>query len=296
MFEIISSIEPRVDAYSFALDSAERQEPNLAQWELLDGKLIVRNVVSAQLLHFSPKVKNHRNEEAILVAPGGAMMLLAIDHEGYAVARALAELGFQAFVLQYRVNPTERDAQLFRKHCEEFIAETIDSPGNFRSKLELTNARNDLQSALKVLRSNPSPFNCNLSKIHFLGFSAGGQLGLDSLEQNLPSVLASMACLYASLNPLHFLSARQPRSESIPPLFTAIANDDPFFARQGFGLIEQWQQLGQVVQLHLFSDGGHGFGIEKRGAASDDWFELYCAWLDRLNPTGKKNEPQRTNG
>jgi acetyl esterase/lipase len=46
-----------------------------------------------------------------------------------------------------------------------------------------------------------------------------------------------------------------------PPLFIALAADDPFFANGGFGLIDSWRTAKKPVELHLYEQGGHGFGM-----------------------------------
>lgn len=51
----------------------------------------------------------------MIVAPGGAFLMLSIDHEGHEVARWLADRGVAAFVLKYRLNPTPEDPQEFGK-------------------------------------------------------------------------------------------------------------------------------------------------------------------------------------
>ena len=86
------------------------------------------------------------NEAGIIVCPGGGYRILAMDLEGYEIATWLNELGFTAFVLQYRV-PDKRK-------------------GAFR----------DIQRAIRVVRSRSDQWNLDPNKIGVLGFSAGGHL------------------------------------------------------------------------------------------------------------------------
>ena len=63
---------------------------------------VVFNVVTPTLTVFLP----HRTKTTgtgVIIAPGGAFVALAIDHEGYTVARRLQEKGIAAFVLKYRI-------------------------------------------------------------------------------------------------------------------------------------------------------------------------------------------------
>jgi acetyl esterase/lipase len=64
-----------------------------------------------------------------------------------------------------------------------------------------------------------------------------------------------------------------------PPLFVALAADDPLFGGQGFGLVEGWQRAGGAVELHYYDGGQHGFGSHKKGTTSDLWFDQYVAWM-----------------
>jgi acetyl esterase/lipase len=50
-----------------------------------------------------------------------------------------------------------------------------------------------------------------------------------------------------------------------PPLFVALAADDPFFANGGFGLIESWRAAKKPAEFHLYEQGGHGFGMYPQG-------------------------------
>lgn len=77
------------------------------------------------------------------ICPGGGYNVLAIDLEGYEIAKWLNRLGYTAYLIQYRV------------------------PNNQKGAL------NDLQRALKVIR-NDSKFNH--SQLGIISFSAGGNL------------------------------------------------------------------------------------------------------------------------
>ena len=65
-----------------------------------------------------------------------------------------------------------------------------------------------------------------------------------------------------------------------PPMFVALAADDPFFANGGFGLIESWRTAKRPVEFHLFEQGGHGFGMYQKPTTSTGWFEEFSRWLD----------------
>ena len=61
-----------------------------------------------------------------------------------------------------------------------------------------------------------------------------------------------------------------------PPLFAAIASDDPLFGRTDFGLVQAWRQAGGSTELHVYQKGDHGFGMRKQGTTSDLWIDQYA--------------------
>ena len=65
-----------------------------------------------------------------------------------------------------------------------------------------------------------------------------------------------------------------------PPLFTALALDDPLFGKTGYGLVQSWQAAHRPAELHVYQSGGHGFGMGKPGTTSTSWIESFRLWLD----------------
>ena len=66
-----------------------------------------------------------------------------------------------------------------------------------------------------------------------------------------------------------------------PPLFLAIAADDPLFKQGQLGLFDAWLKESDRIEFHLYSGGSHGFGMGIKGTTSDLWIDQYIAWLDR---------------
>jgi acetyl esterase/lipase len=64
-----------------------------------------------------------------------------------------------------------------------------------------------------------------------------------------------------------------------PPLFIALAADDPLFGNGGFGLIDSWRAAKRPVEFHLFEQGGHGFGMYRKTTTSTGWFDAFSRWL-----------------
>lgn len=224
MFSIAPANEPVELKKGIGLARAQNDE-NHELWENFDGALIVRNVSAPQIYVFEPPRDVVNRRQAVLVVPGGGMMMLALKHEGIDVAEHLSREGYTAFVLKYRVHPTPADPNAFMKLSEDFVAENLTSGfGNFQSRIKTENGVADAISAIKHIKENSRDFELDPDKVHFLGFSAGAVIGQDLIsvasEQSQPSTLA---CIYGDMREVT-LNEKKP-----PPLFLALSNDDPFF-------------------------------------------------------------------
>lgn len=276
MFSAVSAQKPENFPEGITFKKMPLSDKNLnEQWEYFDGSLSVRNIQEPELIPIFPSNIDKNKREAVIIAPGGAMMLLAIQHEGIDVARRLASEGYTAFVLKYRVNPTPVNSNEFQKKCEEFISQDTSSGfGNFQTRLDFSLSGEDVLAAVSFIKSNSNQFDIDRDKIHYVGFSAGAVLGHELLARatdgNLPT---TVACIYGDMRKIHI------KTQKPPPLFLAVANDDPLFSRQGFGIIDQWRELDQSVEFHLFDSGGHGFGLTTKYCTSDSWMNLYINWL-----------------
>ena len=105
-----------------------------------------------------------------------------------------------------------------------------------------------------------------------IGFSAGAMLTLSTTLYGKDVNPAFIGDIYGPLG-----AVKVPRNA--PPLFIALAADDPFFANGGFGLIDSWKAAKRPVEFHLFEQGGHGFGMYPKETTSTGWFEAFCSWL-----------------
>jgi acetyl esterase/lipase len=64
-----------------------------------------------------------------------------------------------------------------------------------------------------------------------------------------------------------------------PPLFVLCAGDDPMAAPLSVRLYEDWRAAGHPAELHIYSQGGHGFGMREQGLPTDTWIERFADWL-----------------
>jgi acetyl esterase/lipase len=108
-------------------------------------------------------------------------------------------------------------------------------------------------------------------RIGMIGFSAGAMLTMATTLSGREARPAFLGNIYGPLGAVDV-------PPDAPPLFAAIAADDPLFP-VGFGLIESWQKAGRPVEFHYYERGGHGFGMYQKDTTSTGWFDAYVRWL-----------------
>ncbi len=244
------------------------------QWTGMNREQLLRNVVTATMYAVRPPA-GKANGRAVLVVPGGGYMFVAIENEGLPVAQRLADQGYTAFVLVYRVKPTPAADEDFSAWLQKDIAERFSKPPQPGApELEFQPAVDDAKAAMRWVREHAGEFGVNPAQIGFIGFSAGARTGQRLVEQaDANEMPANLALIYGGL------SAAKPKAP-VPPLFAAQAADDRLFPVTGIDLLHSWQKAGQRFELHLYEKGGHGFGLRNlRGETSDAWMDAYLAWL-----------------
>jgi acetyl esterase/lipase len=248
------------------------------------GQRVLRNVTQPTLTPVLPR-KGKANGTAVIVIPGGGFHFLAMDNEGWPVARWLADQGVTAFVLKYRVEPTPADGAALgplladRFRPENWIRGT---PTYLHRTVGM--ARADAQAAIRMIRARAVEWKIDPKRVGLLGFSAGAITTVETAVADAPDARPDfIAPIYG-----HMLAVTPPASPQ--PLFAAVADDDVAFAKQGVGLIDSWRRAGGSVELHWYSGGEHGFGSHKKGTTSDLWFEQFMAWMRAQKLLGEKPE------
>jgi len=135
-------------------------------------------------------------------------------------------------------------------------------------------AREDVQQALRIVLRRAAEWNVDPRRVGLVGFSAGA---ITSLNVTLASVEEAQPA-FAGIIYGRMLSVTPP--PSAPPLFVALAADDPFFGDEGFGLVQSWRGAGRPVEFHFYERGSHAFGMKHQGTTSDRWIEEFYWWLD----------------
>lgn len=244
-------------------------------WHSQYGSSFARNVTDATLTPFLPD-PGKATGTAVIVAPGGGFRTLSMSNEGWDVAKALADRGVAAFVLKYRLNQTPADMAGFERSMREMFSGTAPRPrpaaGAAANALAPQIA--DANAAFALIRSRAGAWQVDPNRIGMIGFSAGAMLTMATTLSNGPAKPAFIGDVYGPL------AAMGPVPTDAPPLFVAIAADDPFFANSGFGLIESWKAAKRPVEFHLYEQGGHGFGMYPKPTTSTGWFDAFARWMD----------------
>ena len=241
-------------------------------WHSQYGSKFARNVSIATITPFLP-AKSKATGAAVIVAPGGGFRTLSMENEGWNVAKALSKEGVAAFVLKYRLNPTPADMAGFEASMREmFSGAGRRPPGSQDPSVELAPQIADATAAFALIRSRAKEWNVDPNKVGMIGFSAGAMLTLSTTLYGKDVNPAFIGTIYGPLNAVKVPS-------DAPPLFVALAADDPIFGNAGYGLVDSWKAAKRPVEFHLYEQGGHGFGMYPKETTSTGWFESFSSWL-----------------
>jgi acetyl esterase/lipase len=230
------------------------------------------------------------NGASLLVFPGGGYVRMAMDKEGYEIGRLLAARGVTVFVLFYRL-PGEGWAN--------------------RADVPLQ----DAQRAMRLIRSRAAKYGLDPDRIGAMGFSAGGHLCADLVARfatktydpiDAADTLSARPMIAAPIYPVvsmdlsvahagsrqallgpdpspALIAAHSPDrniTSASPPCFLCAAEDDATVPIENSLLLHAALRAAKVpVELHLFGEGGHGFGLRGIvGKPAAAWPELFVAW------------------
>jgi acetyl esterase/lipase len=203
------------------------------------------------------------NGTAVVVAPGGGFAILAIEHEGRDVARWLNARGVTAFVLRYRVGLEDGNVQPMSRQLSQ------------KAAIE------DGLLAVKTVRGRAAEWKLDPRRIGVMGFSAGGYLTIGVATQYAPESRPDFAI------PIYAVAPEYQVPTDAPPLFVAVAFDDnERMTSTATLLVERWKKANVPVELHVFPDGGHGFGMNRKGKSCDAWTDLLARWMQRQGLIG----------
>jgi acetyl esterase/lipase len=232
---------------------------------------VVFNVAKPTLTVFRPHPAK-ANGTALIICPGGGFAALSIDSEGFEVARWMTAKGVTCFVLKYRLiechtdDPT-RELEIMWPNLKELAAPII--------KLELA----DGNAAVGFVRQHAGEYGVRPDRIGIMGFSAGGTVAASVAYNYSPETRPDFVA------PIYLNYEWTIKSNGVPtnapPMFIVAATDDSLgLAPQSVALYQAWTASKRPAELHVYSKGGHGFGMRQRGYPVDHWIERFADWLE----------------
>lgn len=209
---------------------------------------------------------------ALVVCPGGGYNILAYDLEGDEVCEWLNNLGITAVLLKYRV-PRRK--------------------GRLKHEAPLQ----DVQRALGYVRAHADELDLDPQRIGIMGFSAGAHLSVMASnnfgKRTYPAVDAAdqISCrpdfcllVYpAYLSGDNFQLASEIKvSISTPPTLLIQAEDDKSYINSSIFYYYALKEAGVPAWMHLYSKGGHGYGLRDTGASVNEWPDRAEDWFREM--------------
>ena len=246
----------------------------------------VRNVVIPTVTVYLPDNSTPATGTGIIIAPGGGFRFEQWDNEGVHIAEYLQKHGVASFVLKYRLTDTGTDEAFAAMNAAARGAIPPDSPQppgavapygggpNAVAKVEPL-ALADGHQAMRVVRQHAADWHVDPQKIGFMGFSAGGYVAvttmLDDKPDTRPNFVGSVysCCLSTTVNV----------PPDAPPLFITSAQNDPISNKSGPALFVAWTAANKPAEIHIYQQGGHGFGTRTHNLPVDTWLDRFAEWL-----------------
>ncbi len=224
------------------------------------GKSTITDISDPTLEVYRPAKPNGTS---VIVAPGGGYVFLSAIHEGTQVCEWLNTLGVTGILLKYRT-PTRDEAAPHEKPVA------------------------DAAKAIALVRERATKWNLDPNRVGLLGFSAGGNL------------LAHIACDRGTKTDLPnfgimiygggFVDSKDPTKlkegfivpADAPPMFIACAHDDGQNPIASAVLYLEYKKHNIPCELHLFTQGGHGFGMRDNKQPINAWPQRCAEWMGAM--------------
>ena len=244
---------------------------------LIAGRPLIRlgNVSSPTLTLYKPNSGKSGAGPAIVVFPGGGYQILAIDLEGTEVCDWLNSIDVACILVKYRVPNT----------------------GPYPKSAA---ALQDAQRALGIVRRHAAEWHINPDHVGVLGFSAGAHLAA-ALSTHFDKRL------YDAVDPADQLSCRpdfaliiypgylansaenmapnpeiKPTAQT-PPTFIVQAEDDPVHVENATNYFLQLKSAKVPAELHIYAEGGHGYGLRRAALPVTTWPDTAAIWLHTID-------------
>lgn len=252
----------------------------------VNGTLRIGHITVPTLTIFTPP-KEKQTGAAVLILPGGGYNIVAIEKEGFNVAKAFNEAGVTAFVLKYRIPDDSCMA-------DKMLAPLMDA-----------------QQALYLIRKNAAEYGVDTTKVGIMGFSAGGHIAAtvsthfdrparkEMSGYNLRPDFSILIYPVISFHPAiahmgsrqkllgrdttqsweNYFSNEDQITSHTPPAFLVHASDDNTVpVANSIAYYTQLLHYQIPAELHVYEHGGHGFGLNN-ATTQDNWFALCLNWM-----------------
>ncbi len=237
---------------------------------LIAGRRLQRigNVSTPSLAIYRP-APDKDTGASVVICPGGGHHILAYDLEGTEVAEWLNTIGVTGIVLKYRVPARDQE--------KRWLA-----------------AVQDGQRAVSLTRSKAEEWKLDPKRIGILGFSAGGETaGLTAIleERQYEAVddvdqVSSRPDFAVLIYAGGFAEKDSPTlkpyvklTSNTPPMFLVHAIDDPVPVANSLLLTLGLKQANVPAELHVYSTGGHGYGLRKTEQPVTHWADRCGEWM-----------------
>ena len=227
---------------------------------------VIFNVVTPTITAYLPP-KGKATGTGVIIAPGGAFVALAMTLEAKDAVPWLTQRGIAVFVLKYRI---------IEKSFEGVPRMDMDTAGRYGIA--------DGIQALKVVRAHAKDWGVSPDRVGILGFSAGGMVASATLLQPDSAARPSFAAIVYGAP----FCAMPAIPSKLPPVFLAWARDDAVALAPIVRFHDALVAAGIEPETHVYSAGGHGFGMKKQGTTSDHWIEEFYWWLESQGLTRAK--------
>lgn len=241
---------------------------------LIAGKPIVRlgNVSVPTITVYSPAHGN--TGAAVVVFPGGAYQILAIDLEGTEVCEWLNSAGITCVLLKYQVP----DSGPYPKLA----------------------ALQDAQRAMGMVRARAAEWHIDPKRVGVLGFSAGAHLAAalsthfderlyDAVDDGdklscRPDFAVIVYPGYLALAEQNFAPNPEIKvTYKTPPSFIVQTEDDPVHVENALVYYQALKNAKVPAELHVYAEGGHGYGLRRTALPVTNWPKLVETWLHTIH-------------
>ena len=130
----------------------------------------------------------------------------------------------------------------------------------------------DALTAMRMLDQEAGRWSLDHDRIGMIGFSAGAMTALNVVGEGKPWGPDFLGYIYGPTD-------AAPGPGDLPPMLAAIALDDELILDRSFSLVDRWREQGGQAELHVYDDGGHGFGLGKKDTDSARFEQDLFEWL-----------------